>query len=698
MAATAEEMRLTGYSRPASEVIPVQEEKLSDYALPAARLSIAAPKADKFLDETIEQNRLRRSMGGMGTGSYGPDMDYLSSPPLRDRWEGRESDNVVDERDSGRVSQFASLFPLTFNQGAVREDKQPFYQPLVEAGVVNRPFYPEATGREAGQFMTNMATDIMNSVKRLKDGIPEVKDFSPQDVMNVTGVMMTGGIPSAMARKGTSLGTFGGTVGATNLYGDDAVRSIMGRIEAYQKQGFTDTQIGSLMTERLGKEGLGLGQVVKREDGLWRFEIDDSAMKFNDDYFDKVRRGSTGNAKTTVGELIDHPTLFKAYPELQDVPLSLNVRSSFDGGGFGNMDGGPYINVYGSNPRQIQKTLTHEIQHYIQQVEGFSPGTNPNMGWIQDWVSRNSDMWQRKVDTLEDKGWISIAPSLDEVKSGSASAMYKRTLGEQEAELAARRMSMSPEDRRMIRANADNPVVINPDVTQSLERAQMSIGRARTNPEDFPRQAPLPLDPGPAKIRVQDTMIERARKGIDPSAPMPQGVDPSIIVPYRNLPKQEVAKIEQLLDKKATTLEAQIKKELPDLSVELEKSGSSRYLLVTDEQNKLLGKFRVGDHAATSPDSISIDPVSGNTVDTVLQVLKYEKGMLDKPPQVGWSFLPANPFRKAVNREAGMELFPEGRQIGGMAEYLKGGYAQNEQPYKAVSQTIGTDIPWRLPD
>lgn len=161
---TAEELRLTGYSRPASQVVSVQEQKFSDYSLPAARLSIAAEKGDKetpktseplrfqsgsneaFLEEMTQQNRIRRQMGGFGTGSYGPDMEYLNSPTLRQRYEmdnARESTNVEDRRGeewrpfTPPPGTIVETGPNMFNQlvgGTTPQQQRMLYDKAIEMG------------------------------------------------------------------------------------------------------------------------------------------------------------------------------------------------------------------------------------------------------------------------------------------------------------------------------------------------------------------------------------------------------------------------------------------------------------------------------------------------------------------------------------------------------------------------------------
>jgi hypothetical protein len=79
-----------------------------------------------------------------------------------------------------------------------------------------------------------------------------------------------------------------------------------------------------------------------------------------------------------LADVLEHPALFKAYPDLAD--MKLVKRSGFlDFGGLqGWFDGkGTFgITPYAQDPRS---TLLHEVQHWIQRREGYAVGGNENM-------------------------------------------------------------------------------------------------------------------------------------------------------------------------------------------------------------------------------------------------------------------------------------------------------------------------------
>lgn len=170
-------------------------------------------------------------------------------------------------------------------------------------------------------------------------------------------------------------------------------------------------------------------------DGKWRFEIDDSGMEyfrkgdaFSQDYpeyveyqqlMNKMLYGSIneeehsrlreldevwgreparlservdrGNAR--LRDILRHNALFEAYPRLRSVRVE-----------FGELDPGT-LGYFDPNQRKItlsnelknapQDTIIHEVQHAIQQVEGFTGGASP-------------EFWEEKLkqgESIHTKGY-----------------------------------------------------------------------------------------------------------------------------------------------------------------------------------------------------------------------------------------------------------------------------------------------------
>lgn len=109
----------------------------------------------------------------------------------------------------------------------------------------------------------------------------------------------------------------------------------------------------------------------KGADGKWRFELDDSDINFKDTGSYMASHIKSG---VKLGDLIQADKLFNAYPDLKNI----TVKTSADGGIYYSpktdeifFDGGEMVdNAKGS--------LLHEVQHAIQQREGFAQGGSPS--------------------------------------------------------------------------------------------------------------------------------------------------------------------------------------------------------------------------------------------------------------------------------------------------------------------------------
>ena len=129
---------------------------------------------------------------------------------------------------------------------------------------------------------------------------------------------------------------------------------------------------------------------MKGADNQPRFEINDSTMSFKKTgIFRKstVRKNEPeGMAKNEnfemrapqkLGELIDHPELFEAYPDLKKVPVDAMIVET---GTYQPPSGswnGFRLTARASNEKDLKKTLIHEIQHWVQHKEDFETGGNP---------------------------------------------------------------------------------------------------------------------------------------------------------------------------------------------------------------------------------------------------------------------------------------------------------------------------------
>lgn len=119
-------------------------------------------------------------------------------------------------------------------------------------------------------------------------------------------------------------------------------------------------------------------------DGRWRFEIDDSAARLNPAV---MARASAANVldfenpapldmrPVRLADLLTHPQLFEAYPQLGDIEVEVLPQDGVKLGQFSHSKW--KITLYGEQGEDVLlSTVLHEVQHAVQAIEGFANGGN----------------------------------------------------------------------------------------------------------------------------------------------------------------------------------------------------------------------------------------------------------------------------------------------------------------------------------
>lgn len=80
---------------------------------------------------------------------------------------------------------------------------------------------------------------------------------------------------------------------------------------------------------------------------------------------------------TTLGELVDAPALFATYPDMKDMDVTFQTLERGQNGGYSRrFDSIELSRDLKNRPEALLNSLTHEVQHAVQQREGFTPGAN----------------------------------------------------------------------------------------------------------------------------------------------------------------------------------------------------------------------------------------------------------------------------------------------------------------------------------
>lgn len=189
-------------------------------------------------------------------------------------------------------------------------------------------------------------------------------------------------------------------------------------------------------------------------DGQWRFEIPDDNMRLR---FNPAGHNEGDSIIGDARRLVDHKDLYTAYPQLQNMPMEstknsqlFNVGSNVpraQGSYYPKNNGTPpHISVEGPNSPEITSTLAHELQHGVQDIEGFANGADPS-----HYSKLIMQGWKNKPSVLEGQP---LANVLNE-----AYPLYRKTAGEVEARNTQNRLLWTPQQREMVHpwASQDTP-------------------------------------------------------------------------------------------------------------------------------------------------------------------------------------------------------------------------------------------------
>ena len=203
-------------------------------------------------------------------------------------------------------------------------------------------------------------------------------------------------------------------------------------------------------------------------DGKWRYEIPDAKIKDTMDvggghivkrYEDDMlwNGGKLSNA-------IDAPELFKAYPQLKDVRIETDaIMNDMPSNGEYNSKTNT-ITIHADELKYMNGILNHEIQHAIQDIEGFARGGSPRL--IRGEVKKRFDEVTKQIKQLRAEGKEDEAKALIEKNRGLYNAYqknddynsYKSLAGEVEARNVSARLNMTPEERRKTLAESTEDV------------------------------------------------------------------------------------------------------------------------------------------------------------------------------------------------------------------------------------------------
>lgn len=193
-------------------------------------------------------------------------------------------------------------------------------------------------------------------------------------------------------------------------------------------------------------------------DGKWKYEISDSEMAYEPN-------GLVSDGQT-LSDYIQHDKLFAAYPQLRDVEVKFADLDKFRKNGMYDPETNVITINHNKSIEQQKKTIIHEIQHAVQEIESFAPGTNKRIASVylfnEEYKKlKNTSEYKRLLTPDERASYVFDRLYPDEsARNRIVNKQYLDSHGEVEARETSERMKNSNIELRNNARKKNTSVVI----------------------------------------------------------------------------------------------------------------------------------------------------------------------------------------------------------------------------------------------
>lgn len=327
-------------------------------------------------------------------------------------------------------------------------------------------------GEEVREYVANFAQEYLfnseESINRLARENPslfrQIYDWIVDTVSKLTGDSDTKYLIEAQRKYEKALRTVNSDASEESKYlFTRATPEQSAQADKMKAKGATPEEIKKALNVHEGLD--------KNLKPVWKSELDDSRAVLDKDFENGIKNIETVDDFSKIsnydgepirlGDILDHPELYKEHPELRDTKVSLeysddNYIAMFDLG----ENGGEIALNLKKNSNDIKGDILHEIQHAIQIKQGLQSGNIPDKALE---MVRNTV--RKKLEASSDAGYIKAKEKGAEVASkyvddyilreynednikDVGDKAYWNLAGEKEARSASKRKNLSEEARR----------------------------------------------------------------------------------------------------------------------------------------------------------------------------------------------------------------------------------------------------------
>jgi len=241
--------------------------------------------------------------------------------------------------------------------------------------------------------------------------------------MGGAGLISTGALPDIMAGKVTPNVTrmFAGPKAATaDLNSLNIAREMMNQ--------------GKAAEDVFNKTGWFEGK-----DNMWRHEISDANSSLNLAPLREPSKSSYLLTSAKLGDVLDHPDLYEAYPWLKNTDVILDPETTANA----------YYNTregtIGINPNLSDKdahlSVLHEVMHAIQENEGYGRGYSPNPKRALISGTEENARYKKMINSYTPEEMENLGISKQKIMDLVANSTYMTNSGEVEARNVPHRFS-----------------------------------------------------------------------------------------------------------------------------------------------------------------------------------------------------------------------------------------------------------------
>lgn len=265
-------------------------------------------------------------------------------------------------------------------------------------------------------YQTKANTQLWVRPEKAKNGVPFADIFEARDARDFEAKFSLAGQKARTANS------------QTLQLAEQMEQEGASREEIWQKTGWTRTMDGQSWRFEIDNseaEYRGGGDAQFRKDHadyaeyqdllqkMFEGTISESEMQrmeqlddiWSGEYARLRERVESGNA--TLADVLQHDSLYEAYPELRDVKVRLESDTGSKNGSYDPSTN--TITISEDKPGDSAKvgTMLHEIQHAIQQIEGWESGASPEYWAAREYESgdtasdRAQELYSRILNSLD---------------------------------------------------------------------------------------------------------------------------------------------------------------------------------------------------------------------------------------------------------------------------------------------------------